>query len=401
MDMLKRMQKSKINKNEIPLLSLDIGGVTVKLAFFEIDSTAIQEQHQHENRLKLKTFFETFKEYLVNERVNNQIKVKNVSGNIHLYLFTRDIFTDKFLNHLIDLQLNEPFICLTGTALVNYMNFLSESLKSRLIILSSENEAFVRGIRLLQSQQTLSSFYSIDESESTITYNTGLLQEKEFYPSTIAIIGTSTTYLRLNSPNTYTFLQQSAISGQTFMGLVNTTNKIKENSNKSLSYSECLNLASKGSNEKLDVTVKKLCGGNDQKVEQFLYLHNTETGLYVRHDDYIKKYGNLSISCFGDSNNNEENSFNDFASASMNLVCYQIAEMLYLYSKLTVNNKHTFCTGSFLINNMQAKQLINKYFHIFNRKSSKSVHFIDYEASLAALGCLAVDEYNCVANPEG
>ena len=341
---------------------------------------------------------ETLNEYCVNTSVNNQLKIKSTTGKVQFYLFTRECFNEKFLEQLIGLKLNEPFICLTGAALVNYMNVFINDLKSRIIILSSENEGIIRGIRLLQLQ-TVSSFYRIDESNAI--YNTELLSQKDFYPSIIAIIGTSTTYLRLNSPKSYTFLHQSAISGQTFMGLVNTTSKMSGKPNKN--FTECLNLALDGSNEKLDVTLKKFCGGINQKVEQFLYLHKSETGLYAREDDYIKEYGNLSISCFGDCNSNtneKEILLNDFASSSMNLVCYQIAEMLCLFSKLNSSHKHTLCTGSFLINNMQAKQLINKYFHIFKRDSSKKVHFIDYEASLAALGCLAVDENNCVVDAD-
>jgi pantothenate kinase len=391
MDMIKRMKKEKINTNEIPRLGMDIGGVTVKIAFFESDATADDDQ------MKLKKFLdENYKAYLVNENVNNEMKIKNVTGNVHLYLFTRDYFNEKFLNQFINLKLNEPFICLTGAALVNYMNVLIERLKSRIIMLSSENEAFIRGIKLLQAQ-TISSFQKIEES-SNIIYRTELLND--FYPSIIAIIGTGTTYLRLNSPDCYTFLQQSAISGQTFMGLVNTANRISGKTSANLSFDECVQQSLNGKNEKLDVTVKKLCDGNDKKVEQFLYFHNSETGFYASgQDEYIKRFGNLSISCFGDYSEKSIN-LDDFSSASMNLVCYQIAENLNLYSKFYPNNKHILCTGSFLINNVQAKLLINKYFHILNRKHSKNIYFIHNEASLGAIGCLAVDENNCIVNAE-
>ena len=267
MDMLKRMKKAKVNENEIPCLGMDIGGVTVKIAFFESAPT------DNDDQMKLKNFLdENYKDYMVNANVNNQIKIKNIIGIVHLYLFTREFFNENFLNRFIDLKLNKPFICLTGAALVNYMNILIESLKSRIIILSSENEGFVRGLKLLQSQ-TISCFQKIDQS-SNIIYSTELLNN--FYPSIIAIVGTGTTYLRLNSPDNYTLLHQSAISGQTFMGLVNTVNKISGKTNKNLSYDECVQQVLMGKNEKLDVTVKKLCGGNDQKVEQFLYLHKCE-----------------------------------------------------------------------------------------------------------------------------
>ena len=333
----------------------------------------------------------------MNKNVNSEIKIKNVNGHIRLYLFTRDFFSKTFLQDLLKLQLKDPFICVTGAAFVNYMKTFNEDLKSRLLMLSSENEASVRGVKLLQSQ-TISSFHKIkinNGNEAELAYCTDLLNEK-IYPSTIAIVGTTTTYLRLISAEKYSFLSNSAISGQTFMGLVNTASKLSSSeTEENLAFAKCLNLASNGSSEEFDVTIKKLCGGSDRQVEQFLYLHNSETGLYDR--SYIEQFGNMSISCFGDTSNKKEINLNDFAASSMNLVCYHIAEMLCLYSKLTANNKFLFCTGSFLINNLKAKQLITKYVHIINRankKASTGVYFIDNEASLAALGCLAVDAHN-------
>ena len=60
--MIKRMKKAKINANEIPCLGMDIGGVTVKIAFFESRVTANVDQ--------LKCFLDNFKENLVNVNVN-------------------------------------------------------------------------------------------------------------------------------------------------------------------------------------------------------------------------------------------------------------------------------------------------------------------------------------------
>jgi pantothenate kinase len=396
MDMLKRMQKSNILPNETPLLGLDIGGITVKLAFFDTDENT-------ENRILLKKFFnKNLTEYLVNKNVNTEMKIKNLVGNVRLYLLTREVFSGKVLKQLIELKLQQPFICVTGAALVNYLNILNDDIKARVLILSSENEAVVRGVRLLQTQN-VSSFHQIQfnvDNESEVVYNIGLLNEN-FYPATLAVIGTSTAFIRLNAPNSYSFLNSSAISGQTFVGLCNVASKIGGDS--SLNFSDCLKLASNGSNEELDVTVKKLCGGSENKVEQFLYLHNLETGLYSRKDDFIRKFGDLSISCFGDEN--KVVSLDDVASSAMNLVCYQTAEMLCLYSRLNPNNRHILCSGSFLVDNMQAKYLITKYVHVMNRgRNVKSqcndVFFIDNEACLAALGCLAIDEKNVQVEPQ-
>lgn len=426
MDMLKRMQKANISSSEIPLLGIDIGGVTVKLTYFDVDHVndsleknkydALQtakffDKEQNDNRRIIQEYLNAnLEQYRVYDDVksNSEVRLKNLTGKLKLYLFTREYFNDRLLKELINLNLKEPFICITGAAIVNYMNILVNEIKSRVLFLSSENEGIVRGLNLLSSQK-VSSFYRVDtENENNYDklYTADILNDN-FYPTLLAIIGTSTTFLRLNSPNKYTYLGSSAISGQTFIGLCNTANKLSEkDAAKNLNFDRCLSMASSGSSDQYDVTVKKLCGGSDHKVEQFLYLHNLETGLYVRKDDYIKQFGDLAISCFGDSaslNNSSDDNLNNFASASLNLVCYQIAEMLCLYSRLYTNSKHALCGGSFLINNSKAKYLIAKYFQILNRghlkTKCKNVYFIDDEANLASLGCLAVDGQNISVEP--
>jgi pantothenate kinase len=303
--------------------------------------------------------------------------------------------------------------------LVNHLFRFEDELNARVIIISSENESFVRGIELLRNQY--GTFYEMDfttmgDVNSYYKRPSKDLSFTIFHPALLVFVGTSTVYLHLNSAHKYTFLSSSAISGQTFFGLCNQMHQmtVKDHGckNEVKSFHDCLKMASDGQHDVYDSTLKQIYANDDYKLEQHLFLHKQLTN---RKDDFIKEFGDTPICMFGEvkakktmkikvksisktstNKSDDQQDLNDFAAGTLNLVCYQIAETMILYSKLLKTNI-IVCAGTFLTNNLMAKKLIAKYLNLLAHNTvqletnKKRLFFLDNEVYLAALGCMAID----------
>jgi pantothenate kinase len=433
MDMEKRMIKAHISKHEIPLLGFDIGGITVKVTYFDIDyDTAsyddLEADYENpvninlsgdkvENRKKLKVMLN---EYLkkISSYSTREFVLKNLQGFLHCYLFSREKMNE-FMQKLNNINLQCPFFVFTGAALVNYISKLEEQHNARVIIIPSEDESVVRGVDILHSQSLSEFFYDIELKKMNGLSNTiqalkpvKNIQSEHFYPCLLVIIGTSTTYLQLHSATNYTRLNTSAISGQTFIGLCNAAHRLAKK-DEIKSFDNCVKMATEGRSEVYDVTLRQMCDNNDRIVEQFLYLHSfgKQNNNYST-NEFVNEYGELPVSIFGKVNaqkiddktriiqksaqTSNQIDLNDFSAATLNMICYQIAENMFMYAKLLKLNL-VLCSGSFLTTNSTAKMLITKYMMLLSHNrvametQKKKLYFIDNEAFLAAIGCINID----------
>lgn len=451
MDMEKRMQLAHISAHEIPLLGLDIGGITVKLTFFDIKrDTSLNDQfnsgfenvvnvnlaeEQIENRERIKVLLNQYLKKTTSYTVR-EFEIKKLKGYLHCYLFRREKLNE-LMQKLNSSNLKRPFIVLTGTALVNYIVKLEEQFSARVIIIATEYESLLRGIGLLHNQTLTEMFYEMELKNSEIDLIKPIksIQTDRFYPFLLVIIGTSTIYMRINSSSEFTVLNTSAISGQTFIGMCNALNKLTQSDrhkrDELKSFEQCVKMATEGRNEIHDVTIKNMCENNDYRVEQFLFLHNIGR---KNHEECIKEFSDMPVSVFGETRPHKDErkekiaalissacnigttniassvakatnqiEMNDYVASILNLICYQIAEMMNTYCKL-LNLNLIVCAGSFLTNNLTAKRLITKYLNLLahNRivleTKKKKLYFIDNEAYLGAIGCMAIDQKIIVNN---
>jgi type II pantothenate kinase len=289
------------------------------------------------------------------------VKSRRLGGDIHFIRFETKRMTDA-MQILAMAGIHQSVMSLYSTG--GGAHKFSQAFKEQLAInvnTCDELECLVSGLNFLLCEvpDEVYTFRNIDlRSLSATKTIVDMENPEELFPYLLVNIGSGVSILKVEGPGKITRVSGTSLGGGTFWGLCKLLTKCQ-------TFDEAMDLSELGNNEKVDMSVGDIYGGDYDKFD-------------LPASTVASSFGKMGMDAAGDA------SEADIARGLLSMITQNIGQVAYLCAKQHKMKKIIF-VGNFLRYNKVSTKLLAHFIGYWSKQQT-SACFMKHEGYFGALG---------------